>query len=383
MKRHCWGVALLLVLIWSRPAISQEIDDGDAGGAYGYTSIDYDADSGQVTAYSETDIDPDLEIYYAPTLGFAVYDQDNNFITGSWQNGCTKYFDGGTFSWSCQFAATPSNTYTAYGDHGAELLQQYSCTDDCYDSYIDYVNFFELEDLGFFDLGAIDFFGPGPTVQGTQNASVGTTYDSAAITIPGCGDIRDQMIKEYFQYSSYKPQCVDFVDPTTWNYYFYQLTNSYFSFADLTTDQTTGAGSYAALQPYAYVNGLNSIGNQVVAVSAPYGLTSAYRNPLAEIAVANANGSMPAPNSRHQSGDGADLKTNWSGVNIFDTINGAAAAANTGACFEDPDQEHRSHVHVDWRSQTGPTNNWGGTNDWPNPTARNQPAGCPATWEYH
>lgn len=119
--------------------------------------------------------------------------------------------------------------------------------------------------------------------------------------------------------------------------------------------------------------------------SAPYGITSAYRNPAAEITAAQRNGVTPAQNSRHESGDGADLQTNWGGVSIFGQIYNAAAAANTGACFEPGPFEKFSHVHVDWRTQTGPNNNWGGTNDWPNPTAGSTNHGCPSTgggWLY-
>jgi hypothetical protein len=54
----------------------------------------------------------------------------------------------------------------------------------------------------------------------------------------------------------YRPQCADFVNESTWDYYYYFLINSYFDYSDLTKDQTTGAGSYAVLQPYAYVVGL-------------------------------------------------------------------------------------------------------------------------------
>jgi hypothetical protein len=124
------------------------------------------------------------------------------------------------------------------------------------------------------------------------------------------------------------------------------------------------------------------IGNYVVAQSAPYGITSAYRNPAAEVSAATNNHTKPAPNSRHEAGDGADLRTNWGGTSIFDTIYGAASAANSGACFEPGYAESYSHVHVDWRSQTGPNNNWGGTADFPNPSSDTS-NGCPYGWEYH
>ncbi len=244
MKVACVGFALLLG--FSLSGVSQEIDVGDYGGAYGYTTIDYDIDSGQVTAYSETDMDDDLQTYYEPTLGFSVYDQNNAFITGGWQPGCTKYYDGVTFSWSCQFAAGSGETYTAWGYHGVELQQQYDCEDDSCDDpeYIDYLEFSELEQFDLIDLGTLDFFGPGSSTPiDTSDVDLGTTYDNASVSIPaGCGDVRDQVIREYYSLSTYKPQCVDFIDPATWNYYYTYLVNSYFGFSDLTGDQSTGSG---------------------------------------------------------------------------------------------------------------------------------------------
>lgn len=52
-------VALIgLLMTFELPGLSQETYNTDYGSAYGYTSIDYDPSTGQVTAYSETDIDP-------------------------------------------------------------------------------------------------------------------------------------------------------------------------------------------------------------------------------------------------------------------------------------------------------------------------------------
>ena len=385
MRRALAG--LILFSVFGSLGFSQEEIYND-GGAYGYTTIDYDPDSGQVTAYSETDLDVDLETYYAPTLTLAVYDQNNHFITGSYQNGCTSHYDGATYSWSCQFAAASGATYTAYGGHGGELLQQYACQDPPYcgnSQYIDYLNFSALYEFGLLDLGAADFFGPGPSTPiDSPDVTIGETFDNASVSIPAaCNDVRDLLIREYMTLSVYKKvQCADFVPEGTWDYYYSYLTHSYFNYADLTMDQSTGAGIYAVLQPYAYVTGLNAIGNQVVAQNAPYGLTSGYRNPMANIVAANNNHTHPDPTSRHQAGDGADLKTNWSGVSIFLTVYDAAAAANSGACFENQAQEGYTHVHVDWRTKTGPANNWGGTDDWPNPTTA-KPNGCPTGWAYH
>ena len=108
------------------------------------------------------------------------------------------------------------------------------------------------------------------------------------------------------------------------------------------------------------------MGNTILADAAPLGITSAYRNPAAEIAAATSNGAKPAPNSRHEAGDGVDLTTTWSGKSLCPAIYNAAAASKTGACFEPAAQETPkgsttpSHAHVDWRAKTGPSNNWAG-----------------------
>lgn len=380
----------LLLLGLGRSATAQYYEDSlEYGQMNGYTTIDFDPDTNQVTAYSETDIDPSLEIYYIPSDSLDVTDQNNSLVAPP---GCQESYNGTTDSWSCQFAAAGGSTYTALGEQSLILQEEYTdpycdplnAFGPGYCGYIDQLSFGQLIPFDLADIGYISLFGPGgASVIDNDFLPLATTTDSATITIPVCGDVRDLMIKEYAQMSAYKiTSCWDFVDPGTWNYYYMYLSHSYFDFYGLTPDESTGWGQFAILQPYAYVDGLNAIGNQVAAQSAPYGITSGYRNPAAEYSAAAQNGVKPAINSRHMAGDGADLRTNWNGVSNFAQMYDAAAAANSGACFEPPDKESRSHVHIDWRSKTGPVNNWGGTSDFPNPTAWG-PNGCPAGWDYY
>jgi hypothetical protein len=104
------------------------------------------------------------ETYYAPTLGFAVVDQNNNYVSGTGFSNCTPHYDPGSYSMSCQFAGAQGATYTAEGFHGVELLQQYECNNppDCSYNWVDFENMFELSPFDFVDLGEADYYGPGP-----------------------------------------------------------------------------------------------------------------------------------------------------------------------------------------------------------------------------
>ena len=91
-----------------------------SGGIYGYTSIDYDQVSNTITAYSETDVDPDLLPYYEATIGLYVLDNQGNY---QWPFANQYNGDAAAYSETEQYYANSGQTYTAYGIHSATVVQ--------------------------------------------------------------------------------------------------------------------------------------------------------------------------------------------------------------------------------------------------------------------
>jgi len=68
---------LLIFTMVVFPLFAQE--EGSGGGIYGYTSIEYDAPTNHVNAYSETDTDSNIDGVYHASVGIIVHDDHANY----------------------------------------------------------------------------------------------------------------------------------------------------------------------------------------------------------------------------------------------------------------------------------------------------------------
>lgn len=150
----------------------------------GYTSIDWDAATNTVDAYSETDEDYEVQSAYGAYVSLTVRDQNGNLM------GWDTASDDGTYGYAVvevQFSGTPNTTYFAWGLHKA-YAEQYDYNYDynqVYGTifYYDYYYFSSFESQGIIEPYYFAFLGPGPTVtRPSPQIILGGTNDEASVT---------------------------------------------------------------------------------------------------------------------------------------------------------------------------------------------------------
>ncbi len=152
-------------------------------------------------------------------------------------------------------------------------------------------------------------------------------YCPITVENSGCGDDRDTIISEYYNYPTqwpnpYIPICSDFTNSGH---------TSDFTFAELNVNQTYNW----AILLQGFLNGLQATRNTY---GSPMTLNSGYREPAENADVGG------APASQHVFGDAADIasdSTTWKML--------AHDANVEGACVEPESESGSAHVHMDWR----------------------------------
>jgi hypothetical protein len=334
----CLMVALVTFLLVS-PAHGQE--EGN-NGVYGYTSLDYDPSTKELTGYSETDEDGSLQVDYRPHVSATLTDQNNKVLGSASQSGYS--------SASVTIYATGATgvTYTMAGSHFLvldQMVQQGGLSE-----YQDWAGMNQYQSFGF-DEPFMDTY-TGFVYPDDQTLSpdiiLGGTYDVARYTTPLlCGDVRDQIVQEYYLYLvALTPTCSTFSN---------SIGPDPYTIWTLIPDETASYKPWAIIQAYLPPN-LNLVQSQI---SQTLSISSGYRNPAAEYAAAQANGVKPAHNSRHMYGDAVDIRaSNNSGY--WSQLRTAGHTAK--ACVEPSNISTYSHAHLDWRKYYGAT------------------AGCPPNW---
>lgn len=331
-------LAAILMIAFMTSARLQAQDEEESDSIYGFTSIDYDSSSNQITAYSETDADNPLDIYYWAELTLDVKDQHGNVLATAYGSSDYSYSDA-----TITLAANPSTTYTATGSHWVELSETFTCP-GCSPNGYEYYDPFEM---GYYsDYYAVwpniaDWMAQTQTPQqnglGYQELILGATNDTAQVTTPGkCGDVRDTMIQEYLNYHvALTPVCISF-------------TQSVFSFVTHFTFGEMNSGDYNwAILTLPLQDGIENTrtdyGNQSLTVN------SGYRNPAHQCAIDAGAGRRCTINSSHVMGAAVDFASNsgtWAGI--------AAAGKAATACTEPEVQSGSGHVHLDWRRSPCP-----------------------------
>jgi hypothetical protein len=262
---------------------AQEYDDSGEQGFYGYTTIYYDPSSGNVTAYSETDIYGTSPYYYYDAQ--VTVASNGKSYTAVSPNPNTTYASA-----SVLYQGVAGQTYLATGTHSAVIDRRYWDHEgndpmgmEDWGPY-DILNYFEFPFTAF----SSDTYGE----EGAP-IDLGETYDIAEATVPTtCGDVRSTIIQEYVTYRTpYIPGCTEFTQ---------SITGPNFSFAQL----NSGTYSWAILRSY-FLNELDALKGLT-----PFTITSGYRNPAKEYSVSIANGGVYHAGSRHQYGDAIDVATN-------------------------------------------------------------------------
>jgi len=154
-------------------------------GVSSYTSIDYDEETNTVTAYSETELDYSMVGSYQAYVGLTVTKSSGGIAaSGSMRD----YRTSGFASIELNFAGESGVTYTAVGSHRTYLdLWDYSATYPYDPFYFDDWNFSNFESLGINEPWHYLFLRPAQSFFRRRNdiISLGTTYDSASITVTG------------------------------------------------------------------------------------------------------------------------------------------------------------------------------------------------------
>jgi hypothetical protein len=103
-------------------ATARKEDGGWKQGVLGYTSIDFDAHAGEVTAYAETEIYGDGIYYYQPIVSLdACGETEMDGIPVLWQ---------GDVSVTMECRGTAEHAYSAFSTHSAEIYSDYQGLED-------------------------------------------------------------------------------------------------------------------------------------------------------------------------------------------------------------------------------------------------------------
>jgi hypothetical protein len=183
---------------------------------------------------------------------------------------------------------------------------------------------------------------------GSSSEGNGGGNKTAQSKSSGCGDDRDQLVKEYANPSypaDFTPLCSDFTPSSNTN------PSTHFTFSQFISDTQNNPPSpdfpdWAILQP-PLLNGLETI---QAAVRNALQINSAYRTPLV-----NHSRSPQYPKERHIHGDAVDIQTSKNMP--WQTLHNLARRAYPNACIEP--QGSTNHIHIDWRPVASCTNsNW-------------------------
>ncbi|MGH9467071.1 MAG: hypothetical protein ACRD1Y_06920, partial [Terriglobales bacterium] len=184
-------------------------------------------------------------------------------------------------------------------------------------------------------------FDEGPdgfTASPYQVETLGETYDVVSDTVElPCGDVRDDMIAEYWNHGvPWVPTCADFTETSP---------DPAWPFAKL------NSGDYPqwAVIQVALTGGLDFIAGKVSLWNET--ISSGYRNPNHEYSV-DVNHKPPLvyhPDSRHQMGDAADIATNGNGALWADLKAAAKSDSSDPACVEPYQESTYDHIHIDYR----------------------------------
>ncbi len=149
--------------------------------AWACTSVDFDPSTFALTAYSETDEDPDLAAFYRPSVQMHIQGQDGLTVAETRANSGLLYASADLLA-----PGRPGATYTAFSSHHLVLNAQYfACPQDkgCGYYYNDYYNEGRYASLDILEPGLFEFYGPGPMgPESDSDLTLGGTYDSVTIT---------------------------------------------------------------------------------------------------------------------------------------------------------------------------------------------------------
>jgi hypothetical protein len=150
-----------------------------------------------------------------------------------------------------------------------------------------------------------------------------TLIAQLTVTVQGCGDQRDTIIREYRTYRvNLYPRCADFTQTAhSQNFTFAQLNSGDYTWAIIRDSLLTG------LECVRTANGNVNLT-----------INSGYRNPAHNAQVGGES------QSRHMFGDAADIASN---SQTWDPLHDAGKSCN--ACVEPRSATFPGHVHVDWR----------------------------------
>ena len=173
---------------------------GQAQEADGYSVIDYDASTGLIIGYSETDLDDAAQAYYQARVSATLVDQNGQTLSAGLATD-TQGANGGEIGTTVAATAQPNMTYTIHGHHSG--IADYSIEADngglnWFDAY-EYTMFGNPDSETY--LGEVSgLIGPGYYAP-TKVINIVSTDDSASLTTStSCGDDRDYLLDEYTNY---------------------------------------------------------------------------------------------------------------------------------------------------------------------------------------
>jgi hypothetical protein len=187
---------------------------------------------------------------------------------------------------------------------------------------------------------------PGDWSFGAANGAGNKTGQSKS---SGCGDDRNQLIKEYSNPSylaDLTPLCSDFTPSSNTN------PSLHFTFSQLDISDTQNNPPSPDFPDWAILkssllNGLEVI--QAAIRNSALQINSAYRTPLV-----NNSRSPQHPKERHIHGDAVDIQTSKN--MSWQTLHNIARNAYPNACIEP--QDSTGHIHIDWRPVTICRSDW-------------------------
>ncbi len=140
--------ALVPVLLLALAAIANAQSDGNYDAVYGYSSVDYDISTKTIIAYTETDLDNSLEVYYQAVVTGVFKNVTSNTTLAT--NTVVDTVDNGYVSLEFDLTApTPGSTYQMTGDHkGTMIVDQNRCDVTCGMQWVDYDYFNFYTSLG-------------------------------------------------------------------------------------------------------------------------------------------------------------------------------------------------------------------------------------------
>ena len=200
---------ILLGMVLVSGIKAQDDDYGGDDGAYGYTSVEYDASTNTISVYAETDIGTDGAYYNGVYLNTRFSDATTGQLlahSNVYNANCQQDNSVGeaTNYFACSFTANPGDTYQAVSQHGLSMAVSDAPENNPDYEYYDACGYstFAQDDLS---APFAEEYIPPYFAEETRRANLplGTTNDSAVAGDPAtCGDVRDTLIQEYISYAS-------------------------------------------------------------------------------------------------------------------------------------------------------------------------------------